>query len=308
MRIAVVGAGGVGGYYGGRLAQAGSDVTFLVRGATLDAMRTNGLRVKSIAGDFTLDHVNATDDPSTVGEVDAIVMTVKSWQLAEAARSLAPMIGRDTAVVPLENGIEAPEELAAIVGRDHVLGGLCGIVSFRVAPGHIRHIGAEPTAMFGELDHRRTQRVEALLEAFRRAGIKTDVPPDIIRSMWTKFLFIAPLSGIGAITRVPIGAWRTMPGTRALVERALHEVIALATARGIDLGHDAIEKTFARYDGLTPESTSSLQRDVMEGKPSELDAQIGAVVRLGRESNVPTPIHEFFYECLLPQELRAREG
>lgn len=310
MRIAVVGAGGVGGYFGGRLAQAGYDTTFIVRGETLDALRTRGLRVDSIAGDFTLEHVNATDDPSTVGEVDAILMAVKSWQLADAARSLAPLLrrasGRDTMVVPLENGVDAPQQLAEIVGREHVLGGLCAIVSFKIAPGHIRHAGAEPMAMFGELDGQRSERVERLLEAFLRAGIKTEIPPDIHRSMWTKFLFIAPLSGMGAITRVPVGVWRSMPGPRALVERAAREVVALATARGIDLGADAIQRTFDRYDGLPPDATSSLQRDVMEGKPSELEGQIGTVVRLGRESNVPTPVHDFFYECLLPQEQLAR--
>lgn len=306
MRIAVVGAGGVGGYFGGRLAQAGHDVTFIARGETLDALRTRGLRVDSIAGDFTLDRVNATDDPSTVGEVDAILMTVKSWQLADAARGLHPMIGGETMVVPLENGVDAPEQLEGIVGRDHVLGGLCGIVSYKVAPGHIRHAGAEPIVMFGELDGERTARVERLLDAFLRAGIKTEIPPDIHRSMWTKFLFIAPLSGMGAITRVPIGVWRSMPGPRALAGRAAREVVALASARGIDLGDDAIERTFERYDGLPPDSTSSLQRDVMEGKPSELEGQIGTVVRLGHESNVPTPVHDFFYECLSPQERLAR--
>ncbi|HUP63102.1 MAG TPA: 2-dehydropantoate 2-reductase [Thermoanaerobaculia bacterium] len=325
MRVAVVGAGGVGGYFGGRLANAGIDTTFIVRGATLGALRTRGLRVESINGDFTLRRADvpvrpvvggrgrppslqATDDPAQAGGVDAILMTVKSWQIPEAAARLAPMIGADTVVVPLENGIDAPEVLAGIVGRQHVLGGLCGIVSFLVEPGHIRHIASEPFVMFGELDNRPSERTQRLCDAFVRAGVKADIPPDIHRSMWSKFLFIAPLSAIGALTRLPVGVWRSIPETRAIAERALAETVALAQARGIDLGDDAVARTIERYEGLDPAATSSLQRDVMEGKPSELDAQIGAVVRLARESNVDVPVCELLYHCLLPQERQARNS
>ena len=306
MRIAVVGAGGVGGFFGGKLAHAGIDTTFLVRGATLDALRSRGLRVDSIDGDFVMEHVNATDDPSSVGIVDAILMAVKAWQIPEAARRLAPMIGPDTAVVPLENGIDAADVLAGIVGREHVLGGLCAIVSFVVAPGHVRHAASPPLVMFGELDNSHSDRVARLREAFQRAGIHAEVPQDIHRSLWTKFLFIAPMSGVGALTRVSIGEWRVLPEVRAIVDRALHEVVALATARGIDLGNDPVGKTWERYDALAPASTSSLQRDVMEGKPSELEAQLGAIVKLGRESDVPVPVTEMLYHCLLPQERKAR--
>jgi len=307
MKIAVVGAGGVGGYFGGRLAQAGVDTTFIVRGATLDALRTSGLRVDSIKGDFVVEHPNATDDPRTVGEVDAILLAVKAWQIAEAAKSVEPMIGAETIVVPLENGIDAPDVLEPIVGREHVVGGLCALVSFIVAPGHIRHAAAEPMVMFGELDNARTARVERLREAFARAQVNAEVPPDIHRSMWTKFLFIATMSGIGALTRVPIGVWRTMPEIRAIVTESLREVVALAKARGIDLGDGAIEKTWQRYDALAPASTSSLQRDVMEGKPSELDAQLGAIVRLAAEANVPVTVTSMVYHSLLPQERIARQ-
>lgn len=308
MRIAVVGAGGVGGYFGGKLAKAGVDTTFLVRGRTLDALRTRGLRVDSIAGDFVVDRVNATDDPASIGVVDVILMTVKAWQIPEAASRLTPMIGAETVVVPMENGIDAPDVLAHLVGPDHVLGGLCGIISFVVEPGHIRHTASEPFVMFGELDLSLSARVERLREAFLSAGVKADVPPDIHHSMWTKFLFIATLSGIGAVTRVPIGVWRAIPEIRAIADASLREVIALATARGIDLGKDALERTWQRYDNLAPESTASLQRDVIEGKPSELDAQLGAAVRLGRESGVAMPVTEMIYQFLLPQERVARAG
>jgi 2-dehydropantoate 2-reductase len=308
MRIAVVGAGGVGGYFGGKLAQAGIDTTFIVRGATLDVLRTRGLRVESVNGDFHVANVNATDDPSSVGPVDAVLMTVKAWQLAEAAQNVAPLLGPDTIVVPLENGIDGPDVLAPIVGASHVAGGLCAIVSFIVAPGHIRHAAFDPMVMFGELDNRRSERVERLRDAFTRAGVKADVPPDIHHSMWTKYLFIATMSGFGALTRVPVDVWRTVPEIRPLVTQSLREVVALAAARGIHLGDDAVEKTWQRYDAMAPGSTASLQRDVMEGRPSELDAQLGAIVRLAREAGVAVPVTEFVYHALLPQERQARAG
>ena len=307
MRIAVIGAGGVGGYFGGKLADGGADVTFIVRGATLEAMRTKGLRVDSIKGDFVIEHPNATDDPVSVGPVDAIFVTVKAWQLGDVAAQIKPMLGDDTMVIPLENGIDAPEQLAAILGSQHVLGGLCGIVSFIAEPGHIRHVGADPFVMFGELDNRRTPRVEALRDACLRAGVQADIPSDIHHALWSKFVFIAPMSGIGAATRVPIGVWRAMPEPRDLAIKAIREIVDVARARGVDLGGDAaIDRTLARFDGLPPESTSSLQRDIIDGKPSELDAQLGAVVRLGRETNIPTPVCETLLGLLLPQERKAR--
>jgi 2-dehydropantoate 2-reductase len=306
MRIAVIGAGGVGGYFGGRLAKAGHEVTFIARGATLEALRANGLSIDSLLGDFTIASVNATDDPATVGEVDAILMAVKAWQLAEAAAQIVPMLGKDTMVVPLENGIDAPEVLAQIVGPQHVLGGLCAIVSYIVAPGHIRHAAFEPVVKFGELDHRRTERVERLRTAFAEAGVDVEVPPDIRHSMWTKFLFIATMSGIGALTRVPVGVWRADPEVRDLADRSLREVLALATAQGIHLGDDALARTWQRYDAMAPDSTSSMQRDIMEGKPSELDAQLGAIVRLARENGLGVPVTSMIYHALLPQERRAR--
>lgn len=308
MRIAVIGAGGVGGFFGGRLAQAGHDVTFIVRGQTLLALRERGLRVESIDGDFRLPEVNATDDPASAGTFDAVLLAVKAWQVEEAAALAKPLLGPDTPVVPLQNGIDAPDRIAPIVGREHAVGGLCAIVSFVLAPGYIRHTGAKPLIAFGELDARPTPRLEALRDAFIGAGISTEIPPDIRRSMWTKFLFIAPMSGIGAMTRVPVGTWRTTRETRALAVAALGEIIALATSRGISLGDDAIERTMARYDGLPPDSTASMQRDVMAARPSELEAQIGAVVHMSHEAGLSAPIHETIYACLIPQETIARGG
>jgi len=306
MRFAVIGAGGVGGYFGGKLAHGGADVVFIVRGKTLDALRTNGLRVDSINGDFVLPQVNATDDPKAAGPVDVVLLAVKTSQIPEVLESIAPLIGNETAVIPLENGMDAPEQIAAAVGREHAMGGLCAIVSFIVAPGHIHHAASDPFLMFGELDNAKSERVIRIAEAMKAAGINADVPPDIHKSMWTKFLFIAPLSGIGAVTRVPTGVWRAMPEIRDIARRALDEIVALAAARGVELGADAVDVTMSRYDGLAPEATSSLQRDIMQGKRSELEAQLGAVVRMGRESGIATPIHEMLYAMLLPQERMAK--
>ena len=299
MRIAVVGAGGVGGYFGGKLAAAGEDVTFIVR------RPFDTLRVESVKGDFIVERPKVTGDAASVGAVDAILMCVKAWQVPEATKGILPLIGADTVVVPLENGMEAPEQIAAVVGREHAAGGLCGIIAFVVGPGHVRHAGADPFVMCGELDNRPSERLQRLCDAFVRAGVKAEIPPDIHRSMWSKFLFIVPTSGLGAITRVPIGVWRSMPETREFAERAVREIIALAAARGAALPDDAFERTMERYDAMPPDATTSLQRDMMEAKPSELDAQLGAVVRMAAESGVDAPVCEFIYRCLLPQE-RAR--
>lgn len=300
MRIAIVGAGGVGGYFGGKLAAAGIDTIFVVRKKTFEE-----LRVDSIDGDFRV-KVEVTDHPS--GKVDAVLMCVKAWQLAEAAKSILPMLKPDACVVPFQNGIDAPDVLASVIPQRNVVGGLAAIVSFVVAPGHIRHAASEPFVMFGELDNSRSDRMERLREAFARANVKAEVPPDIHRSMWTKFLFIAPLSALGAITRLPTGAWRSEPETRALAEAMLREIEAIARAKGVPLDENAVGMTMSRYDAMAPDSTSSLQRDVMEGKPSELDAQLGAVVRLGREAGVATPVFEVLHACLLPLERRARSA
>jgi 2-dehydropantoate 2-reductase len=301
MRIAVVGAGGVGGYFGGKLAAAGEDVTFIVKDGPFDA-----LRVDSVKGDFVVEHPNVTNDPSTVGKVDAVLMCVKAWQVSEATRSILPLLGDDTPVVPLENGMEAPDQIASVAGRAHAVGGLCGIIAFLVGPGHIRHTGAEPFIMCGELDNRRSARLERLCDALLRAGVKAEVPPDIHRSMWSKFLFIVPGSGMGAITRVPVSVWRAMPETRELAERVVREILAVAAARGAALPDDALERTMERLDGLPSDATTSLQRDMMDGKPSELDAQLGAVVRMAAESGVAVPVCNFLYRCLLPQERAVR--
>lgn len=306
MRIAIYGAGGVGGYFGGRLAQAGEEVIFIARGEHLRAMLQKGLRVDSIKGDFVISPVQATSDPRQVGEVDWILVAVKAWQVPEVAPEMLPMLGSNTGVVPLVNGVDAPSQLMAVLGAQHVLGGLCRISVFRAAPGHIRHVGIEPSVAFGELNLQLTPRVEQLRQAFERAGVNVTVPPNIHVAMWEKFTFIAAISGMGAITRVPAGPLRSVPETRLLLIQAIEEIVAVARQRGIPLPADAATRTLAVIDGLPAEVIASMQRDIMDGKPSELASQNGAVVRMGLESGVPTPVNAFIYHCLLPQELMAR--
>jgi 2-dehydropantoate 2-reductase len=307
MRIAVFGAGAVGGYFGGRLAQAGENVTLIARGAHLKAMQAQGLRVESIEGDFTIDPVHATDDPAAVGVVDAILVAVKAWQVPQAAREMLPLVGAETVVVPLENGVEAPSQLAAVLGEEHVIGGLCRIISALVEPGHIRHAGISPTITFGELDGRRSERTERLYAAFQKAqGVTPKIPPDIHVAMWEKFLFIAALSGVGAVTRAPVGVLRSLPETRAMLVETMDEILVVAQARDIALSWQTVTETMAFIDGLPAEGTASMQRDVMAGRPSELESQNGAVVRLGREVGVEAPLHDFIYRSLLPQEQQAR--
>lgn len=306
MRIAVVGAGGVGGYFGGRLVQAGEEVIFLARGAHLEAMRSHGLKVDSIKGDFVLNPVQATDDPAQVGVVDMVVLAVKAWQVPEVAHTLRPLIGADTGVVFLGNGVEAPDQLSAELGAAHVLGGRCQISSMIAAPGHIRHVGIEPRLAVGELDGRVTPRVEGLRQAFERAGAVVDKPVDIRVAMWEKFVFIASISGVGAVMRAPIGVVRSHPETRRMLENAMREVAEVGRARRVAVPEDVVARTLAFVDGAAPGVTASMQRDIMDGRPSELEAQNGAVVRMGLEAGVATPVNSFLYYSLLPQERKAR--
>jgi 2-dehydropantoate 2-reductase len=305
MRIAVFGAGSVGGYFGGRLALAGEDVVFIARGTHLQAMRAQGLRVESPKGDFTVPSVQATDEPTQVGPVEAILLAVKAWQVPEAAQAIRPMLGPETCVVPLQNGLEAPAQVAAAVGPQRVLGGTCVISSTIAAPGSIRHLGLDPSIAFGELDDRPSPRAEHLREAFMRAEVTAIIPADIQVAIWEKFMAIR-FGPVGAVARAPAGVLRSVPETRRLVEQACVETLTVARARGIALAEDSPAKTMTALDSIAPGIIASLQRDIEAGRPSELDALTGALVRLGAEVGVVTPLHAFIYHTLLPQELRAR--
>jgi len=306
MRIAIYGTGGVGGYFGGRLANSGEEVVFIARGKHLNAIRENGLIVESIKGDFQISPASATDDPAQIGPVDAVLVAVKTWQVLEAASAIQSLLGPEIFVVPLENGVEAADQLIEKIGKQRVVGGLCKIMSFIAAPGKIKHAGAEPVVMFGELDRTKSARTEKLLQAFVKAGIVAKIPENIHAAIWEKFLFIACVSGIGAVTRMPVGVLRSVPEVRQLLIDAMREIYSIAIAKGIDLPETVIDKTLGFVDQLPHEGTASMQRDIVEGKPSELESQNGAVVRFGKELGVATPVHAFVYSVLLPAELKAR--
>jgi len=307
MRIAVYGCGGVGAYFGGRLAQIGQDVTFIARNESLSAMRANGLRVGSIAGDFVIDRVKVTNNPAEVGPVDYVLCCVKAWQVTAAARAMQPLIGPDTLIVPLQNGVEAPTQLASIINPANVLGGLCAIVAFQASPGHIKHTGANPLIRFGHLDNRPDPRVNALSEIFNHcSGAKSSIPDNVVVAMWQKFMLITPWSGLGAVSRAPIGVLLEQPETRDLLTEAAEEIYRLGLALGIPLPADSVTRTLTTLEGITPNSTTSMQRDLVCGRPSELDAQNGAVVRLAHEAGVETPLNRFLLYSLRSLELRAR--
>jgi 2-dehydropantoate 2-reductase len=307
MRIAIFGSGGVGAYFGGRLARAGQSVAFVARGAHLEVLRRDGLAVESVAGDFTVQPVEATSDAREIGPVDVVLVGVKAWQVRETAEAIKPLLGADTFVVPLQNGVEAADELGEVIGRGRVLGGLCRIMSFVAAPGRIKHTGIVPRIEFGEWDGRASPRVEALRDAFAQAeGLSAVVPPHIAVALWEKFLFIAPVSAVGAVTRMPAGVFRAVPETRAILTQSMGEILAVAHARGVALPSNAVAKTLAIVDGLPAEGTASMQRDILEGRPSELEYQVGAVVRLATQVGLAAPASTFLYASLLPAERRAR--
>jgi 2-dehydropantoate 2-reductase len=307
MRIAVYGCGGVGAYFGGRLAQIGQDVTFIARNENLLALRTQGLKVGSIAGDFIVDRVKVTNNPADVGIVDYVLCCVKAWQVTAAARAILPMVGPDTLVVPLQNGVEAPDQLAAILDPSNVLGGLCAIVAFQASPGHIKHSGANPLIRFGHLDNRPDPRVNALSEIFNHcSGVKSSIPDDVLVAMWLKFMLITPWSGLGAVSRAPLGVLLEQPETCDLLIQATDEIYRLGLTRGVALPADSVDRTMATLQEIPPNSTTSMQRDLVRGRPSELDAQNGAVLRLAYEIGFDAPLNRFFLYSLRSLELRAR--
>jgi len=288
----------VGGYFGGRLARAGEDVTFIARGDHLRAIKSNGLKVESGDGDFLIHPAKATDDVNEVGEVELVILGVKAWQVPDAARAMKPLVGPNTTVLPLQNGVDAVSQLVNELDADHVVGGLCKIVSFVVAPGHIRHGGFKPSVVIGETDNRRTDRIARIEAVFKRAGLEIAIADDIQVALWMKFLFIASFSGTGAVANAPAGVIRTDPKWRAQIVTAMEEIYALAHARGIKLPPDSIDIVMAGVDSLPEDATSSMQRDIAAGKPSELESQNGAVVRMAREAGIDVPTHAFIYETL----------
>jgi 2-dehydropantoate 2-reductase len=308
MRVAIVGAGGVGSLLGGLLARAGHEVAFVARGAQLAALRERGLRVEGARGSFHVPQVEAADDPASLRPAEAVLVAVKGWQVGEVAPRLAPLLGPGAFAVPLENGVEAADRLVSALGRERVVGGLCHMIAWLEAPGLVRHQGDLLRVTMGELGGGASTRLEPLALALREAGVEVVLSPDVEAAVWEKFLFISAFGGLGAVTRAPVGVVRARRETRALLAAAMEEVAALARARGVRLAPDAVARALALVDGLAPGATASMQRDVQAGRPSELLDQTGAIVRLAREAGVSAPVNGFLLGALLPQEAAARSA
>ena len=306
MKIAIYGAGGLGGFYGARLACAGNAVAFIARGAHLAAMRERGLRVSSPLGDMHLPEPVATDNPADIGPVDLVLVAVKTWQIPEVAAAMGPLLGERTVVLPFLNGVEASDELAAVVGSARVLGGLSKVFSKIEAPGVIHHFTPNVFVAFGELDGTDSNRVRALLDMFSAAGVDAEISPVIRVELWKKLLLVSSWAGLGALARSPMGVMREQPETRALIGRSMDEGLAVARAAGHAVDAAYKDEMWAFYGAMPAGATASMQRDVMDGRPSELDAWNGAICRFGVRAGVETPVHSFTYHTLLPMERRAR--
>ncbi len=298
MKIAIVGAGGVGGYFGARLTAAGEDVTFIARGAHLEAMRKNGLRVLSALGDLTLPQVKAESDPTRVGAVDVVLIAVKLWSTEDAMQSARPLLGPATAVVSFQNGVEAIDIAARHFGKPHVMGGVAHIAAVIDSPGVIRNSGTLARLTFGELDGSASPRASSLLAACKRAGIDATLSDDIQRAIWEKFVFIVGLSGMTTLTRMPTGPIRSDPVTREMLRDVMTEVAAVARARGVGLAPDIVDAQMRFIDTLPPEMVASMLGDLVRGKRLEVEWLSGAAARLGMETGVPAPLNRAIYAAL----------
>lgn len=306
MNIVIYGTGGVGGYFGARLAEAGNNVTFIARGKHLEAIQKNGLQLKSVNGDYLVNPANATANIAEVENIDLILVCVKTWQVKEVAEIIKPVLNANTTVISLLNGCENAEVLSSVIDKKHVLGGLCKVVSFVEDYGVINHVAYEPTIVFGELNNEKTARVLQLEKVLNKAKITNKLAEDIQKEIWTKYLYITTVSALGALTRATHGEMLASPYIKNMMLKAAEEIYAIAKAKGVSLPENIIAKQFEIIESLPYETTASLQRDIMEGKPSELEAQNGTIVRLGKELGVPTPTNDLIYYALLPQENRAR--
>jgi len=306
MKILIMGTGGVGGYYGGLLAQQGNEVTFISRGAHLYAIRQEGMKVKSVHGDFTIFPAQAVENPAEVGPVDLILFCVKTYNTDEAAEAIRPAVGPQTVVLSLQNGIDAAERIGKLVGLEHVLAGATWLSSAVEAPGLIKQVSQFRRIVFGELSEGRSERARSIYEVLNPTGITVEISDDIQKVLWTKFVFIAAVSSVGSLTRLPMGDYRSVPEARKLLSSIMQEVEALAQAQNIKLDNDVVAKSMEFIDNSAPHIKPSMQFDVESGRRTELESMIGAIGRKGRELGIPTPVSNFVYASLLPVERKAR--
>jgi 2-dehydropantoate 2-reductase len=307
LRVGVAGAGGVGGLAAALLARAGHRVALLARGEALDAIRARGLEVATPPGDFSARVELASDSPAALGPCDVLLVAVKTWQVAALAPQLAPMVGPGTVVVPLQNGVEAAERLARGLPGAQVAGGVCFVFSRSEGPGKVRHAGAPLSITIGERAGAPLPGALApLVAALTVDGLRLALSAGIDAGTWEKLLFASPYGAVGALARAPAGPIRSTPETRALLAGLMAEAAAVARARGVPLGGDVVERTMAKLDAVPADATVSMQRDLAAGRPSELQDQIGAVIRIGAATATPTPLHDAVSALLLPLERAAR--
>jgi len=306
MKIAIIGTGGVGAYFGGKMAKAGFDITFLARGAHLKAIRENGLTVRSILVDFHLDPVKATDTIKEIGECDLIILAVKAWQIKEIAEELKSIVGENSIILPLQNGVVAVEELKAFFHEKNIISGLCQIFSKIESPGVVNHFGVIPKITFGELDNSTTIRIQKIKQIFDTSGINSEISADIQAALWKKFIPIC-VSGLLAVSKTTYGELREIKETRQMMVDLLNEIYRLSQKIGIQIETDFVDKAVAFIDTFPYETTSSLTRDVLEEKPSEIEYQNGTVVRLAQKYGVDVPVNRFVYNCILLMELKIKK-
>jgi len=305
MRIAIVGAGGVGGGFGAALAHAGADVTFIARGAHLAAMQKDGLRVESVRGNTHLKPTQATDDPKKVGPVDYVIFCVKLWDVESAGEMIKSLIGKDTAVIPLQNGVCAPERLVPILGAEHVMGGVAQISATIGAPGLITQTGTFMRMVFGELDGRKRERGEKLAAMCDKAGFDSQHSDQILTELWMKFILLATNASIMATIRQPIGKIRDDADIMGLMRTGYQETVDVGRARGVTIPADAVDRTAGTSMGLPPALLPSMAVDLMRGNRIELPWLSGKVVELGKQLGVPTPLHSFLFTVLKPYVMGA---
>jgi 2-dehydropantoate 2-reductase len=306
VKIAVMGTGGTGGYYGALLAKHGQDVVFIARGAHLQSIQKNGLQIKSIFGDFSISPATATDDPSQIAAPDLILFCTKTYDTDVAAQMIKPIVGAETCVLSLQNGVDNLERIGKFVGIEHMLAGATWISSAVEAPGRIKHVSDFRRVVLGEMDGRVSQRAQGVFEAFKETGISAELSKDVLKIVWAKFVFISAASSFGSLTRLPMAEYRSVPETRVLIVGLMREVEALARAHGVTLDADVVEKSLAFLDNAAPHIKASMQLDVESGHRTEIESMIGVIGRKGRERGIPTPIADTIYALLLPVELKAR--
>jgi 2-dehydropantoate 2-reductase len=307
MKVVVIGAGGVGGYFGGRLATAGHEVVMVARGPHLAALQEHGLRVHSVKGDFSVE-VPVAGDPSAFTPCDVVFFCVKAFDTESAAAGLTPVIGPDTAVVSLQNGVDNEDQLAAAIGPEHVVGAAAFIFSTITEPGVVTHTGGPARIVFGERDNRRSDRVERLLAACRDASIHADIAEDIGAVLWTKFAFICATAGMTASVRLPLGDIRDAPPAWTMFRDIVTEVVQLARLEGVALGDDVVDQQMHFAEGLAADSYSSLYHDLTTGRRMELDALHGSVVRRAARFELEVPACRAVQAVLAPWARRNAVG